>query len=52
MLATNLIHKTHEKEIEEPDSKKYEPNAMENSPKELTDEEIEQTYNALKYRFI
>ena len=41
LLATNLIHKTHEKEIEEPDPKKYEPNAMKNSPKELTDEEIE-----------
>ena len=41
LFATNLINKTHEKEIEEPDPKKYEPNAMENSPKELTDEEIE-----------
>ena len=41
LLATNLIHKTHEKEIEEPDPEKYESNSMINSPKELTDEEIE-----------
>ena len=41
LLATNLIHKTHEKEIEEPDPEKYGPNSMINSPKELTDEEIE-----------
>ena len=41
LLATNLIHKTHEKEIEEPDPEKYGHNSMINSPKELTDEEIE-----------
>ena len=41
LLATNLIHKTHEKEIEEPDPEKYGSNSMINSPKELTDEEIE-----------
>ena len=47
LIATNLIHKTHEKEIEEPKPFKKDEAEISNTTKEFTDEDIEKLLNEI-----